>query len=257
MSQPAVGQSQRNEPVGGDSHRTPNGVENTNYGESAPINAPNFGIFHVQVEREVQRLQDGLETIGGAIAELTKTFSHHGKIVKAVGERWGNDQVLEEEIHDLKVQNAGIWNNIAKDQRTHEKEISDLKKEHADEVSKLEAEAEAGKQEKDKYEEMERRLADQHNKTMQSMDRDLKQKKAQLEKGNAEKIAALVKAKRELEDAKAKLEHRLEERTKELDQEKETRVTMQDKLSRDVRGLQETLNDINAKYEMDNKPLEF
>lgn len=257
MSQPALGQSQRNEPLGDDSHRTPNGVGNTNHGEGAPIDAPSFGLFHVQIEREVQRLEDGLETIGGAIAELTKTFSYHGKIVKAVGERWGKDQVLEEEIHDLKVQNAGIWKNIVKDRRIHEKEIADLKKEHAHEVSKLEAEAEAGRQEKGKYEEMERRRADQHHKAIQSMDRELEQRKAQLEKENAEEIAALVKAKVELEDAKAKLEQRLEERTKELDREKQTRSTMQDKLERDVRGLQETLNDIKAKYEMDNKPLEF
>jgi hypothetical protein len=257
MSQPAAARSQRNEPVGGDSHRTPNGVENTNHGESAPIDAPNFGIFHVQVEGGVQRLQDGLETIGGAIAELTKTFSHHGKIVKAVGERWEKDQVLEEKIQGLEVENAGIWKNIEKDRRKYEKETSDLKKEHTHAVSKLEAAAQAGMQEKDKYEDMERRLADQYNKARQSMDKELKQKKAQLEKENAEEIEGLVKAKRELEDAKAKLEQRLEERTKELDQEKETRVTMQDKLSRDVRGLQETLNDIKAKYEMDNKPLEF
>lgn len=257
MSQPAVGQSQRNEPIGGDSRTTPNGIESTNFDETADIDPPHFGIFHDQVEREVQRFHDGLDTLGDAVAELTKIFRRHGKIVKAVSKRWGKDQALEEEIHTLKVAKAEVWRQVNEDREKHNTEMSNLKRAHADEVAMLNAQANAGKQEKVKYEEMERRLEAQHNKAMQNMDRELKQGKILLEQENAEKIATLGREKRELEDAKAKLEQELKERTKELNQEKETRIIMQDKKGKDIRGLQKTLSDINAPYQMDKKPLQF
>lgn len=257
MSQPAVGQSQWSEAVGGDSSRIADGIETTNHGESADPQATHFGIFHDQVQNEVQRLQNGLATVDGAITELTKTFSRHGKIVKAVSKRWGTDEVLEEEIRNLKATNAGIWNNIERDRKKHEAEISDLKREHAEEVSGLQEEAGAGKQEKAQYEEMKRHIEEQHNEAMQNMDAELKQKKTQLEDENAKKILDLEREKSELEGAKAKLEQQLEQRTKELDQEKETRTTMQDKLRKDVKELQTALSEIKAKYQVDKRPLEF
>jgi septal ring factor EnvC (AmiA/AmiB activator) len=74
---------------------------------------------------------------------------------------------------------------------------------------------------------------------------------------NAKKILTLERERSELEDAKAKLEKELKERTKELEQEKETRVTMQDKLWKDIGGLQEKLYDIKVQYHMDKQPLQF
>ena len=257
MSQPAAGQPQRNEPVGGDSSRTINGIESTNHGVSAHIEAPHFGIFHDQVQREVQRLQDGLTTVGGSIAELTETFSQHGEIVKAVGKRWERDQVLEEEIHKLRVEKAGIWALIEQDRENYNSKVSDLKKKHAKEVSMLQAQADAGELEKAKYEEMERRREDQHNKAKQNMNTQLQQKMTQIEKENAETIATLGRGKTELENAKAKLEQELKERTKERDQEKETRAIMQDKLWKDIEELQNTLRDIKAKYQVDTQSLQF
>jgi chromosome segregation ATPase len=257
MPQPAVDQSQWNEPVGDDSCRTPNGIESTNRSESAHIDVPHFGIFHDQVQHEVQRLQDGLATVSGAVAELTKTFSQNGKIVKAVGERWGTDQVLEEEIRKLKAENDGIWKHIKKDREKYESKISDLKKKHAEEVSMLQAQADAGEQEKKKFEEMERRRDDQYNKAKQEMDTELKQKKTQLEEENAEEIANLRRETSELEDAKANLEQELKKRTTERDQETQTRVTMQNKLWKDIEVLQNTVSDIMAKYKVDEQPLEF
>jgi hypothetical protein len=156
MSQPAVGQSQRNEPIGGDSRTTPNGIESTNYDETTDTDKPHFGIFHVQVEREVQRFRDGLGTLGGAVAELTKIFSQYGKVVKAADQHWEKDQVLEEEIHNLKVENDGIWKHIEKDRKMYKKQMSDLQKGHEGELSKLQAQANAGEQQRKKYEEMER-----------------------------------------------------------------------------------------------------
>jgi hypothetical protein len=38
-----------------------------------------------------------------------------------VGQRWGKDQVLEEEIHNWKAANDGIWKNIEKDRKTFNK----------------------------------------------------------------------------------------------------------------------------------------
>jgi hypothetical protein len=193
MSQPALGQSQRNEPIGGDSCRTQDGIESTNHDGSAHIDAPHFGIFHDQVQHDVQRLQDGLDTVGDAITELTRTFSKYGKIVEAVGSHWGQDRVLEEEIHDLKVGKTEIWKHIEEDREKYERDISDLKREHADEVSELQAQANAGEQEKEKYEKMERLREDKHNKAMQDMDTELEQTKTRLEQENAEKIATLGK----------------------------------------------------------------
>ena len=243
--------------MGGDSCRTVNGIENTNHGGSAHTDVPHFGIFHDQVQREVQRLQGGLLTVDGAIAELTKTFSQHGEIVKAVGKRWGTDQVLEEEIRKLRAAKDGIWAHVEQDREKYNSMISDLKKEHENEVSMLQAHADAGEQEKKKYEKMERHLQDQHHKALEDMNTQLKQKKTQLEKENTETIVSLRRQKTELENAKAKLEQELKERTKERDQEKETRVTMQDKLWKDIGKLQNTLSDIRSKYQVDKQPSQY
>jgi hypothetical protein len=157
----------------------------------------------------------------------------------------------------LNVKKEEVWNHLDETRKANKKKISDLKREHGKEVSRLEAEAKEGQQEKAKYEEMQRNLKDQHDIAMQNMDTELKQKKTEIEQESTGKIAALEKEKRELEDAKAKLEGELSKKTNELDQEKETRITMQDKLSGDIRELQKTLKDIKAKYEMEEKSLEF
>jgi hypothetical protein len=60
-----------------------------------------------------------------------------------------------------------------------------------------------------------------------------------------------------LEDAKAKLKQDLKERTEERDKEMETRITIQDKLRKDVRELQNTISDTKAKYRVDKQPLQF
>jgi chromosome segregation ATPase len=255
MSQPSAGQSQRNESVGGDSCETPNGIENTNNDESHPT--PDFGIFDDKVQLGLKKLQGGVHTVDSAVAELTKTFGQHEDIVNAVKKRWGQDKSLEEEIHDLKVAKDEVWNRLEESRKTHKKKITDLKREHGKEVSRLEAEANEGQQEKAKYEKMQRSLKDQHDTAMQNMEAELKQKKTEIELESTGKIAALEKEKRELEAAKARLEGDLTKKTNELDQEKETRKTMQDKLSGDIRELQKTLKDIKAKYEMEEKSLEF
>ncbi|KEF53487.1 uncharacterized protein A1O9_10462 [Exophiala aquamarina CBS 119918] len=256
MSQPEISQTETNEHVGEASGRTPNGVESTDP-ESGHIDTVHFGIFHDQLQAEVQRLQEGMSISHNAVTELSKTFGEYSKIVSTVGERHGKDQVLEDKIRDLEATNAGIWKNIETDRSSHKKVLSDLRKKHDKELSGLLAQAEAGELEKEKYEEMERSLQEEHDRTKQGMARELKHKKNQLENENAEKIANLERKQEELESEKARLEHELDKRTAERDQEMETRETMQNKARTDIRKLEKSLADIQAKYQVDQRPSQF
>lgn len=256
MSRPADPQTETNDHVGGDSGRTPNGIENTDP-ESAQIDVLHFGLFHDRVQDEVQRLQEGVAQANSAVAELSNTFTKYGNIVMAVGERYGNDQALEEKIRDLEAANSRIWDNIRRDRIQFEKQESDLQREHAEELSALRAQAEAGEREKEKYKKMERSLKDDHEKTKQRMAKDLDEKKTQLENINAEKIANLEREQKDLETANASLQQELDKMTIERDQEKETRETMQNKARTDIKRLEKELSDITAQYHVDRRPLKF
>jgi hypothetical protein len=204
MSQRAASQTETNEHVEGDNVITPNAIENTDP-ESSQVDAPHFGIFHNQVRDEVQRLQDGVAQVNSAATELSKTFSKYGKIVRTVGERFGKDQALEEEIRELKAESRGIWKHIEKDRTFYQKKISDLETKHDKELFALQARAKAGEQEKEKYEKMEKDLKDELDQTTQRMAKELEQKMTQLENANAEKIAGLERERQELKDAKLAL----------------------------------------------------
>lgn len=256
MPQPTVDQEQSNRRVGSDSGGTANGIGSSDP-ESAPIDAAHFGIFHDQVRNEVRRLRDGLSAADGAVTELHKVFKKYGKIVRTVGERHGKDEVLEEKIRELEAANAWIWKNIENDGDKHRIELSKLQKQHDEALSTLQAQADAGEQEKKRYEEVARHLEDQHAKAKQKMDTDFEQKVAQLENENAEKIASLETRNTELQNENTRLQKELNERTVQRDQERETRETMQSKARADILELEKTLADISAKYEVEQRPLQF
>lgn len=150
MSQPEGLQSKSIERAGSGSGRTPNGIESTEAESTriAHIDVVHFGLFHDQIRDEVQRLKESVSGANTAITELSKTFLKYGAIVNTVGERYNKDQVLEEEIRDLKIAKAHIWKNITQDRDSYEKEISDLKRKHEKGLLTLQGQAEAGEKEK-------------------------------------------------------------------------------------------------------------
>ena len=256
MSQPTVDQVQANGNSGGTSGGTSNRIESSE-SESTPIDTVHFGIFHDQVQTEVQKLQSSVSAINGAVGELSKTFSKYGNIVTTVGERYEKDQELEEKIQELEVSNNRIWKNILQDRAKYDKDMANQEREYEAKLSTLQAQADAGEQEKRKYVEMERQLEEQHNKAKQKMSRDLQRKTIQLESENAERITNLEKEITELQSDKARVRQELVQRIQERDGEKELRETMQTKLRADVKALEKALTDIKAKYEVEQQPSQF
>ncbi|RVX74921.1 hypothetical protein B0A52_01198 [Exophiala mesophila] len=241
---------------GGTSGGTSNRIESSE-SESTPIDTVHFGIFHDQVQTEVQKLQSSVSAINGAVGELSKTFSKYGNIVTTVGERYEKDQELEEKIQELEVSNNRIWKNILQDRAKYDKDMANQEREYEAKLSTLQAQADAGEQEKRKYVEMERQLEEQHNKAKQKMSRDLQRKTIQLESENAERITNLEKEITELQSDKARVRQELVQRIQERDGEKELRETMQTKLRADVKALEKALTDIKAKYEVEQQPSQF
>jgi lipoate-protein ligase A len=216
-----------------------------------------FGLFNDEVREELQRLQENISGADNSVTALSKTFMKYGKIVRTVGERYGNDQILEEKVKELEAANSRIWKDIQVQEGSHQKHISQLKRGHEEQLSALRKQADAGQQEKRRFEEMEQRLEDQHEKARQRMARDLKQKMSQLEIDNAGKIATLQKDKTALESANSKLEHELEKRILESEHERELHEAMQNRARTDLKKLEQALADIKGKYEMDLRPSHF
>lgn len=240
----------------GELDRTPNRTANTGCERVQP-DSVNFGLFNEQVQKQVHDLQAGWSTVDGAIAELTRVFVKYEKIVGVVSDRRSKDTALETEIHDLKIKNEGIWEHIKTDREAHQKEMSVTNRKHEEELADLQTQADAGAREKKTYEKMQRRLADQHEKEREDMERDLQRKRVQLEQENSAKIAALEKQKGDLETAQARLERELSEKTSERDQEKDARETMQREANTKIGTLEKILHEINAQYHMENRPSHF
>jgi chromosome segregation ATPase len=241
------------ESVGHDSVTQQNGVD-SNGRDSAPIEAVHFGIFNDQIRNEMHRLQEGLTVFDSAVAGLTKTFGKHGKMVRTVAERYSKDEALEERLREKEIENRGIWKNICRDRDSFEKTKSEMQENHEKELSRLREQANAGEQEKKKYEDMKRKLLAQHDLAKQKREKELEDKKAQLESENAAKIANLETEKTRLEVSKNELERQLQEKTMERDQARENLDTMQRKARTDIQRLEKTLADFKAKYEMVLQP---
>ncbi|KAK5194501.1 hypothetical protein LTR92_005743 [Exophiala xenobiotica] len=256
MSLPAVSQSQTDNRLGDAPGRSLNGG-GSNGPASTPIDPLDFGLFNDEVREELQRLQGNISGADNSVTALSKTFMKYGKIVRTVGERYGNDQILEEKVKELEAANSRIWRDMQVQEGSHQKHISQLKRGHEEQLSALRKQADAGQQEKKRFEEMEQRLEDQHEKTKRRMAIDLKQKMSQLEIDNAGKIATLQKDKTALESANSKLEHELEERILESDHERELYEAMQNRARTDLKKLEQALADIKGKYEMDLRPSHF
>ncbi|KAK5455259.1 hypothetical protein LTS15_005979 [Exophiala xenobiotica] len=256
MSLPAVSQAQTDTRIGDAPGRVLNGGD-SNSRANTPIGAMHFGLFNDEVREELQRLQDNIIGADNSVTALLKTFVKYGKIVRTVGERYGDDQILEEKVKELEAANSRIWRDMQVQEVSHQKHVSQLKRGHEEQLSALRKQADAGQQEKRRFEEMEQRLEDQHEKARQKMARDLKQKMSQLEIDNAGKIATLQKDKTALESANNKLEHELEKRILESDHERELHEVMQNRARTDLKKLEQALADIKGKYEMDLRPSHF
>jgi chromosome segregation ATPase len=247
MSQQAVGQLRSEQPVCGNSpEMTSNGIETPAASGGSTQNIPHFGTFNEEVRQGVQSLQEGLAIAEDAASELKKIFKKNEKIVSAVAKRWEDDQAPQEEIRKLKAANDGIWEHINRDREIYATSISRLKQEHSEEVSRLEARAMAGDEEKQRYEELKRKMENKYQEDKENRDAALEQKKSQLEKENADKIFTLEKDRRDLEKAKTGLEEQVKQLTKEHDQEMQIHEAMQ-----------KTITDMTSKYKVDPMPWDY
>lgn len=230
----------------------PNGAPN-----SPPIGAVHFGNFHDEIHEKIQTLRSGMSTVDNAVTGLSNTFGKYQKIVRTVGKRYDNDKDLEDENSELKAANKEFLRMAQEDRDDYEKRITEQKRRHEEEVATLLDQANAGEQEKRRYEEMEKKLTEQHDLLRQKTAKDLKQRKAQLEKENVDKIAALKEEKVALESSKGELEEQLRQRTVERNQEMEARQTMQTTLNAEITKLENALNDIQAKYRVEPRSSDF
>lgn len=247
MSQQAVGQLRSEQPVGGNSlETTPNGIETPAASGGSTQNIPHFGTFNEEVRQGVKNLHEGLAKAEDAASELKKVFRKNELIVRAVAERWEDDQALHEEIRKLRAANDGIWEHIYRDRETYAGTISGLEQKHSEEVSRLEARAMAGDQEKQRYEELKRKMEIKYKEDKENGDAALEQKKSQLEKDNADKIFTLEKDRRDLEKAKAGLVEQVKQLTKERNQEMQIHKAMQ-----------KTITDMTSKYKVDPMPRDY
>ena len=256
MSLPAVSQSQTDTRIGDVPGRALNGGDNNGRANS-PIDAVHFGLFNDEVREEMQLLRDSIFGADNAMTALSNTFGRYGKIVKTVGERYGNDQMLEERVQELEAANSRIWREMQAQEGSHKEQVSELKRRHEEQLAGLRKQADAGQQEKRRYEEMEERLKDHHERAIQKTAIELNKKKTQLETDNAEKIAALQRDRTALENANSKLQQELGKRTLERDHEREDHEALQNKARTDLKKLEQALADIKGKYEMDLRPSNF
>lgn len=259
MSPPTVGSpgpSQPNGVVRGESGPSPDGTVNPS-SDAVPLKAANFGMFNAEVRKEVESLQAGWSAVDGAITALTKVFNNHENIVKTVGDRYGQDAALEQEIRDLNLKKDGIWECIEKDRKAHQRQLLEINRKHEAQLAALQTQADAGAQEKAKYKQMEVQLANEHDKQKEGMKRELQQKQAQLEEENSAKIATLEQEKANLEAAQGRVKLELGARITDLEQKRDIREAMLTDVRRDNRALEKTLQSINVQYQMESQPSNF
>lgn len=240
----------------GDSSREPNGIAGIG-SENAQVEAVDFGIFNEQVGHGVQNLRAGWSTVDGAVTELTRAFNEHKQIVRVVGQRHGKDAVLEQEIHDLKIQKKGIWDLIQQDREKNEARLSDIRRKHDDEVAALQTQADAGAREKKTYEKMQTRLAAQHEKDKSSMEAEFQQRRARMEQESSAKITALEKKNLGLEAVEARLKHELNEVSVERDREKAAREGVERESKSQIQALGKALHEIDVPYQTECRPSHF
>ncbi|EXJ68603.1 uncharacterized protein A1O5_08397 [Cladophialophora psammophila CBS 110553] len=236
--------------------------------EISQVKPVHFGCFNDRIQTEVQNLQTGLSTLDGAISELTRQFRKYRKIVSAVGDRYGDDEALMKQIHDLEIGNKAIWKQAQGDRDSHRQEITELKEQHGREILDLQVKAEAGDQKKVKYEQKIQEISEKHTHAQEKRDQELKQriqdldqeyllKKKKLEKDNAQTIANLAKGRKDLEETNVLLLKDLQDRTSELDQEKRLRIMVQEKMENDLTARQGEITSIKKQYQLEQRPLKF
>jgi len=216
--------------------------------------AADFGALHDRVQEEIARLDEGTKASNNAIVNLSKVFHEQAHIIRTVGERWGRDQNLEEEIRNLTAANKEMWKH-----RNIEDEEQNTR------MAELEDDAKAGKKEKQKYEWMTTKLKDDYRQKQQTIKREheeareqdrreVEQKKERLEKDMADTIAALQKQKADLTVTTTGLQQELRENQKELERERENNKRIQESLSGDIKTWKSKYDEIMAKYAAEERP---
>jgi DNA repair exonuclease SbcCD ATPase subunit len=218
------------------------------------LSAADLMALYDRVQEQVARLDEGTKASNDAIVNLSKVFHEQAHMIKTVGERWDRDQNLEEEIRNLTIANKEMWrhrNTEDEEQKTR--------------MAKLKDDAKAGKEEKQKYEQLATKLKDDYRQEQQTVERELEEARKQdrqeveqmkkcLEKNMADTIAALQKEKADLTVTTTGLQQELREKQKEQEMERENNKRIQESLSGDVKAWKSKYDEIVAKYAAEELP---
>ena len=252
MSQLSADQAQGNDLLDGDASNKPDGPDGGNQCTNNTT-AMDFGVFNEKVQDEVGRWQNAMETANDAVCKLAKTFYQHGEMVQFVDEHWEQHQGLVEEIRELKAASKEMWRHRDEDAR----KVKELEQEaHAGELERLRYESLATHL-KDEYAKKEQKMKQKFEEDAQQAREEFENRRVQLEADNAEKVAALEKAKTELDDANTKLRQDLDAMEKELELEKESSKRLQESLRQDIGRLKGEINEIEAKYAVEEQSPEY
>jgi chromosome segregation ATPase len=258
MSQRPVSQPQQNGAIDGNFPDNANGLQNDfDNGTQRSPSSTSFDMLHDKLRSEVDKLEGGLESAKEAASKLAKTFREQGDMIQSVQARFGKDQDLEREIRELKAGNKEMW-------RLRDEDTEQLKSR----ISELEEDAEAVQKQKQKYEWQTFKLKDEYQKKEQSMKREyeemkqraqeeLEQGKARLEAENATRIAEYEAQLLALRNANQQLKEELRDKAKELENEKAISQRMQASLYEKVNHFEGALKQIETKYAVEERSLEY
>lgn len=251
-----------------------NGVESAAL-ESPPLEAAHFGMFNDEIQGHMANLQTCLSTIKSPISGLEETFKRYNGVVNEVARNYGRYTEMEREIKILENQRDG-FNRVQRIdfeqhaaekeelkeshrqeikglRRNNSQEKKDLERSHAEQLSSLEERAQAGEKEKKKFQDLRERLEAQHAADRRQMEREVEQRKTELERASAETIAKLEKERTAVENEKARLEAELDKKSSECEGEK----TMHKRFKERAASLTQTLDSITAPYELENRDSEI
>ncbi|KIW20046.1 hypothetical protein PV08_00621 [Exophiala spinifera] len=209
---------------GVDRTSTQNGTVTNGTGIQAerPPDVTHFGMFNDEINLEISKLDKGWLFMHEAVEGLKKTFRKHGKVVSTVKNRYGEDNVLEQKIHDLEVLQRGFTNLLINNEKEHESKIEVLKQAHDREISEWRGKAAAGEQKQKQYEELEKALKDQLADDRSNMERHFTEKEKEMRDEIRKRIEANRSLKGELKLTSDELDgerakcQRLEEQNKQL-----------------------------------------
>jgi DNA repair exonuclease SbcCD ATPase subunit len=258
MSPLLASQAQQNRAIDGNVSDNMNGLEkDLDNGTQGSPSSISFGMLHERVRSEVNKLEGGLESVAEAVSTLAKTFREQEHMIHIAQERFGKDQDLEREILALKAGNAEMWRLRNEEAEQHRSRVLELEEE-AKEVQKQKKSNEwQSIKLRDEYQKKEQAMKREYREKQQQDQEELEQRKAKLESDNETKIAELEATQLALTKANQKLKKELQDKSNELENEKAIWQRVRTGLYEEVNHVKGALKQIETKYAVEERSLEY